>query len=195
MKHVENNFMYAKRGSTIIKKWLDELDIAYKVGQKNYIYEVYREGVNIPRITFTSYPLINPYMVSFVAFEKVVFRYAQRNASIIIKPSDDVLYTMHRYVRKNKVKFKDAYFNLELRKQFPIFKLGGWIRVKLFKEKRISGFESYEVFPLKEGSEGGLSIGMKMIQYFICFVLTNYMLILLVCSKLLNFQVCKNMLF
>lgn len=180
IKDVENGFMYAKTGSMIIKKWREEVDNVYLVGQENYIYNVYREGVNFPRMTFGVYPYINPYMVTFAAFEKVVFRLVPRNASKLIEESYDVIYTMHNYVDQKGLSFKDVYFNEELRKKFPVIKLGGWLRVILFNEKRISGYESYVPVPLQKGSKGGMWIGIKMINYLIYISAMNFAFVLLI---------------
>lgn len=180
LKDVETSFMYARKGSNLVSKWLEEMEGVYKIGKENYIYKVYREGVNIPELTFTPYPRISPYLVIFAAFEKAVFRLNPRNASIIIESGWDYLYAMHKYANANRNSYKNAYFNEEKRKSFDIIKISGWLRETLFGEKRTTGFESYEPYPLIRGREGGVQkmINMSLLLIIKIFLLFNSLFIL-----------------
>lgn len=153
-KLIEDGFIYAPKGSIVIRKWREEMEKIHKVGQKNYIYNTYRSGVTIPFCLFEPrYPKVNPYMTAFAAEQKVLDRLIPRNTSLVLRYGNETLYKWLSFMYSNNLKYEDVYYNKKLRRSFPLIKINTYIRRNLFKgQGTVTAYDAfYEPHPLIKG--------------------------------------------
>lgn len=185
-KLVENGFIYAPKGSIVIKKWREEMEEINKEGLSNYVYNTYRQGVTFHYGLFNfNYPYLRTYMTSFVAEQKVFDRLMPRNTSIIIKDGRDTLYAMHKYCEENKISYSSLYFDKEKRKMFPLIKINSWLRKRIFIGLgTVSAYGViYDPVKLKTGSVGYEGRLTNMLIYlFIHF----FIVLLIICIYLMK---------
>ena len=91
---IENGIFYAQQGSEFVHAWNEEFTRALSFGRENYIYSLYRSGVDLQTQIFYTYPEINPYFASYAAQRAVLARRVPRNISIVTRDSEDVIYKL-----------------------------------------------------------------------------------------------------
>lgn len=182
-KLIENSFMYAPKGSILIKKWIEELIKAHKMGQSNYLYYIYRNGVTFPRCMFEPrYPRINPYMTAFGAQQYALERVLPRNTSIITHQGTEYIFKMHKDCKNNARCIKDVMNTPKRVKKYPLIKLNSWLRKIIFKgEGTVTAYDSFlEPHPLIKGSKNYKRILHVSINSFISNCLFRFSLFLII---------------
>lgn len=175
-KLVESSFFYVPQGSIVMQKWREELDVLLQMGQRNYIYSVYRNGTTFPSMIFTEYPEVDSYMIVFVSFQYVIERLIPRKTKINIIDGRDTLFKMH-----NDCKYDlDCMITVgrsQLEKPtYPIIKYNTWLRKYIWK-----GTTNHSIHPLDNIHP--LIYGIKQIKPVTpichwCILLFLFMLIL-----------------
>lgn len=181
-KLVENGFIYAPKGSIIIKKWREEMEEINREGLSNYIYNTYRSGVTFHYGLFNfNYPNLRTYMTAFVAEQKVFDRLIPRNTSIIIKEGSETLYAMHRYCKEKNLTYSSLFFDKEKRKTFPLIKINSWLRKRMFKGKgTVNAYgKIFDPVKVKKGSEVNWKRLLDIFFYLFLYTLLNLILIYL----------------
>lgn len=153
-KLIETSFFYAPKGSVILKEWMKEFAFAEEIGESNYLYKIYREGITFPQITFgPKYPFIDPYMVVFGAQQKALDRNIARNTSMVIHPAVDSIFKLINECNRNPKCINKTLNNKEKVKEYRVIKMNSWLRRKLFpKGKTVTAYDPfYEPHPLIAG--------------------------------------------
>lgn len=117
-------------------------------------------------------------MTAFAAEQKVFDRLIPRNTSVIIRYGNETLYEWLDFLKANRLKYADVYYNNKLRRTFPLIKINTYIRSKLFKgQGTVTAYETfYEPHPLKEGMNINKKTINNIIIHYILFIIYHIFL-------------------
>lgn len=191
-KLIEDGFMYAPKGSIVIKEWLKELEKAHVMGQQNYIYSLYRSGVTFPFYIFEpNYPIARPYMTTYAAQQKTLDQIVPRNTTILIHRPEVSLYQLNYECHKNAYCVRRVYFNKEKLKKYPIVKLNSWVREIVFRsDDTVTCYDSFiEPNPLKKGMDYPKDRIKRSVFYHFISNISMDLLVVIVFNILKNYLV------
>ena len=128
-KHfLENNIMYSHVGNAFVRLWLNEMETMFRMGCRNYLYMLLRNGIALPKTMMGDYPKIDIYFAAFACNAVVFERMIPRRLAIHCYPAEAYSRKLMIDCHWNKECVKASLFNDSIIIKYPITKVFGVYR-------------------------------------------------------------------
>ena len=91
---IESSLIYAPKRSLFIQAWEEEYNEALLLGRSAYIYQSYRNGIDLPIQLFKPYPFIYPYFTIYATEKVALVRQIPRNTTIRTHDANTQIYKL-----------------------------------------------------------------------------------------------------
>lgn len=174
---IESGIFYAPVMAPLVFHWKSQLDIAFNIGIDNYMYYVYRKGVNFPHPLFRPYPYVRRYFVVQAALQLALQRKMVRDTLLDLYGTYDYMYKLQSDCKFRKECIVDTVLNNSKFQSYPITKFNGATR-KFFDPGTSHASTNYiDYHPLIIG----YSFSNKTLQASFIQTLFSFQLLLFLC--------------
>ena len=127
---IESSLIYAPKHSVFIQAWEEEYSKALLMGRNAYIYENYRDGVDLPMQLFKPYPFIYPYFTVYATQRVALVRRIPRNTIIRTSDANKQIYKLLNDCRWQLNCSVSALRSELTHQRYQVTKLWSWWRAK-----------------------------------------------------------------